>query len=63
MSQLTPGANEIFAFRTKADRDAFIVDLKAHGGTRWAVNIDPDRSQPNRYLVAIPKADLGPAAH
>jgi len=53
---LTPNANELFAFKTQADRDGFIADLKRNDpGVRYAVNLDPDTSQPDRWLVAIPK--------
>ena len=57
MSNLTKNANEIFAFKTKTDRDGFISDLPS--GVRYAVNIDPDATLPDRWLVAVPKAELG----
>jgi hypothetical protein len=53
---LEPNQNEIFAFKTEADRDGFIADLKAADPrARYAVNLDPDTTQAERWLVAVPK--------
>ena len=46
---------EIFMFPTEADRQVFIADLrKIAPDAPYATNIDPDESETERYLVAIP---------
>ena len=56
--ELNRDLTEIFAFATKADRAAFIADIAAHGGTRWAVNDYVDANGKRRYILAIQKAVL-----
>ena len=43
MKNKTKNANEIFAFKTKTDRDGFISDLPS--GVRYAVNIQTQHFQ------------------
>lgn len=46
---------EIFTFPTDDDRQGFIADLKQFKpDVAYATNMDPDESEPERYLVAIP---------
>lgn len=46
---------EIFTFPTDADRQWFIDQLREHDPEYpYATNVDPDESEPERYLVAIP---------
>lgn len=46
---------EIFTFPTEADRQAFIADLrKFDPEVAYATNMDPDESERERYLVAVP---------
>lgn len=46
---------EIFTFPTDDDRQGFIADLrKFDPDVPYATNMDPDESEPERYLVAIP---------
>ena len=46
---------EIFTFPTEADRQGFISDLrKISPHAPFATNIDPDETETERYLVAIP---------
>jgi len=46
---------EIFTFPTEGDRQGFIADLqKIAPEAPYATNIDPDESETERYLVAIP---------
>jgi len=46
---------EIFTFPTEADRQGFISDLrKISPDAPFATNIDPDKTEAERYLVAIP---------
>ena len=48
---------EIFTFPTDADRHVFIADiLRLDAQIPYATNIDPDQSEPERYLVAIPRS-------
>jgi len=46
---------EIFTFPTEADRQGFIADLKRlQKNAPYATNMDPDETETERYLVAIP---------
>jgi hypothetical protein len=46
---------EIFTFPTEADRQGFISDLrKISPHAPFATNIDPEETETERYLVAIP---------
>jgi hypothetical protein len=46
---------EIFTFPTDSDRQAFISDLRAFDSEiAFATNMDPEVTEPERYLVAIP---------
>jgi hypothetical protein len=46
---------EIFTFPTEGDRQNFIADLrKISPDAPFATNIDPDETETERYLVAIP---------
>ena len=46
---------EIFTFPTEADRQGFIADLRGFSPEApFATNMDPDESETERYLVAIP---------
>jgi len=46
---------EVFTFPTEKDRKEFIKDLRAHDSEYpYATNMDPDKSEPERYLVAVP---------
>jgi hypothetical protein len=46
---------EVFTFPTEKDRKEFIKDLRAHDSEYpYATNMDPDKSAPERYLVAVP---------
>lgn len=46
---------EIFTFPTDNDRQSFITDLRElDPDVAYATNMDPDESEPERYLVAIP---------
>lgn len=46
---------EIFAFKTKSARALFVADLRrAFPDQPYATNHDPDTSEADRWLVAIP---------
>ena len=46
---------EMFTFPTEADRQGFIADLRGFSPEApFATNMDPDESETERYLVAIP---------
>jgi len=46
---------EIFTFPTEGDRQGFISDLrKIVPNAPFATNMDPDETETERYLVAIP---------
>jgi hypothetical protein len=46
---------EIFTFPAEVDRQDFIADLrKLSPEATYAINMDPDESEPERYLVAVP---------
>ena len=46
---------EVFTFPTEKDRKEFIKDLRAHDSNYpYATNMDPDESELERYLVAVP---------
>jgi hypothetical protein len=45
---------EIFCFPTEQHRADFIADLKTFGSVPHATNIDPDESEKERWLVAVP---------
>lgn len=46
---------EIFTFPTEKDRQEFIKGLRAHDSQYpYSTNMDPDKSEPERYLVAVP---------
>ena len=46
---------EIFTFPTEKDRQWFIAKLREHDPHYpYATNMDPEESEPERYLVAVP---------
>ena len=46
---------EIFTFPTEEDRQDFIGALRQlKSDVPYATNMDPEESEPERYLVAIP---------